>query len=198
MIKLVIFDAYGVTLEGGYPKTCKEISKKFNLNYEYVYNIVYKKYFNQAAERKITQNQAWNKAIKELEINISVKEIKKVHYSYIRINKKTVNFAKKLKINTLLLSKNTRSQFYETNKILGFQKYFKNIMNTWEYNLQKADKKTCLYIIKKFNIKPQEIIYTDDQKENLIEAKKLGINTILFKNFKQFKSEFDNIIRNKY
>lgn len=49
------------------------------------------------------------------------------------------------------------------------------------------------YLAKRFNVKPNEVIYIDDQEDNLSDAKKLGIHTILYKDFKQFKKEFFNI-----
>ena len=109
------------------------------------------------------------------------------------LNKQVAYFAKSLEMNTLLLSKNTRSQFYDAESLLHFKKYFKNVINTWEIRLPKASKETCNYIFKKFNIKSNEVIYTDDQQQNLEIPKTLGIHTILFKDFKQFKKEFNKI-----
>ncbi len=43
--------------------------------------------------------------------------------------------------------------------------------------------------MKKFKIKPEEIVYADDQDSNLKDARKLGIKTILVRNFSKFKKE---------
>lgn len=192
-IKLIILDAYGVVFMGGYPYTCEFIAKKFNKDWEKVYEIIYKKNFNKAAERKITQAEAWERTIKELSIPISVKEIKNIHYRFMRLNMKLIRLIKGVagEIKVLLLSKNTRNQFFDVNKKLKFRKHFKYIINTWELNLPKASEKTIKYIIKKFKVKPEEIIYIDDQAENLVAAKKIGIKTIFYndKYFKKFKKE---------
>jgi len=194
-IKLIIFDAYGVTLTGGYPDTCKFLGKKYRRDWKELYGIIYKKYFNQAAERKITQQAAWERAIKELGLPLSVKEIKKIHYDLKGLNKKVIIFLPKIdkNIKVLLLSKNTRSQFADDEKNLGFRKYFKNVINTWEIGLPKASAKTIFYLSKKFKVKPEEMIFIDDQPENLVEAEKLGVMIILYKNFEQFKKD---LIRN--
>ena len=189
-IKLVIFDAYGVVLTGGYPPTMKYLAKKFKRNWKELYAVIYTKYFNMAAERKITQAKAWEKAVKELKLPATWQEVRMIHYSLIGLNKPIISFIKKIDTNILLLSKNTRSQFHDSNKKLGFRKYFKNVLNTWELRLPKASEKTCRYIFKKFNIKPDEVIYIDDKEQNLEAAKKLGVHTILYKNFSQFKKEF--------
>lgn len=194
--KLIILDAYGPVITGGYPATCKFLAKKFKRNREDIYRILYKKYFNMAAEGKITQQIAWEMAIKELDLPLSVKEAKIIHYGLMGLNKKVLDFIKQFddNIKILLLSKNTRSQFSDVNNKLNFRKYFKFVINTWELGLPKASKETLRYIMKKFKIKTGEIIYADDQLENLTEAKKMGIKTIFYENFSQFKKEISLIL----
>lgn len=216
-IKLIILDAYGPVITGGYPPTCKFLAKKFKVRplyikgdrgiysatqrerakWEYLYEVIYKKYFNMAAERKITQKEAWEMAIKELNLPLSVEEAKKIHYELMGLNKKVLAFTKKLNksIKILLLSKNTRSQFSDVNNKLNFRKYFKYVINTWELSLPKASRETLRYIMKKFKIKTGEIIYVDDQIDNLAEAKTMGIKTIFYRDFNQFKKEINNYLK---
>ena len=195
MIKLVIFDAYGVILDGGYPQTCQLLGKKFDYDWKELYAVFYTKYFNMAAEKKITQKEAWDKAIEELGLPIERTELLKLHYGLMSLNKRVAELAQSLDVNTLLLSKNTREQFADAERLIGFQKYFKNVINTWELGLQKASEETCNYLFDKFNVKPEEIIYIDDQEQNLAVPKKLGVKTILYEDFDQFKSEFDRFMK---
>lgn len=198
-IKLITFDAYGVCLRGGYPDTCKFLAKKFKRNWKEFYAVLYTKYFNQAALKQISQDDAWLKAIKELNLPISVEDLKKIHYGFMDINKDVFRAIVDLKnkYRVLLLSKNTREQFRDVNKKLPeIKKVFgKNIINTWEYNLPKASKKTTKFICRRFKVKPQETIYIDDQQSNLDASQKLGIKTILYKNFKQFKKEIFSLTK---
>jgi putative hydrolase of the HAD superfamily len=195
--KLIVFDAYGVTFTGGYPDTMKALGKKFKRDWKELYKIIYTKYLNLAAMRKITQKEAWEKAVKELGLPMHWHEVRDLHYSLLGINKPMMDFAKKIgkETNTLLLSKNTRTQFTYAEKAFGFKKYFKYVINTWELNIPKASKKTIRYIFKRFKVKPKEIIYIDDQDSNLTAARELGVHTILFKNFKQFKKEFYKVYK---
>lgn len=189
--KLIIVDCFGPVVKSSYVESCKVLAKKFKMNWEEVYAAVYKKYFNMAAERKITQQDAWEMAIDELKLPISVKEIKRIHYDLMSLDLEFIKYIKKEgkdgKI--LLLSKNTRSQFSDIEKKLGFKKYFRYIINTWELGLPKASKETLLHIIKKFKVEPEEIFYVDDQIENLVEAEKIGIKTIHYQGFYKFKKE---------
>ena len=119
-------------------------------------------------------------------------ELRDLHYRLFTIDQKVVKLNKELNkqgYQTLLLSKNTRSQFATTSKRFGFKKKFKNIINTWELGLPKASTATLKEIMKRFKVKPQEIVYADDQQGNLVDAKKMGVKTILVKNYSQFKKE---------
>jgi HAD superfamily hydrolase (TIGR01509 family) len=192
MIKLIVFDLGGVLFNGGYADTCKFLAQKFNRDWKELYSVFYEKYFNLAAIRKITQQEAWEKSIEETDMRIDVEELKKIHYSFMSLNFVMVEFVKKLKINYSILTKNTRDQFNDINKILDFDKHFKNIINTWEINLPKASKETILYVCEKFSVKPGEIIYIDDQEENLVDAEELGVKTILYKDFEQFERAWED------
>ena len=194
--KLFIFDAYGVTLNGGYPKTMKALAKKYNRDWKELYAIFYTKYFNMAATRKIPQGDAWKLAIKETNLPCTIAEAKALHYSFMSKNKQMAAFVDRMgkRMKTLLLSKNTRSQFSDAEKLMPFKHHFTYVINTWELGLAKAKKETIMYVAKKYNIKASEMIYVDDQKENLIEAKKLGVATIHFTSYADFTKKVNKLL----
>lgn len=198
-IKLIIFDAYGPILSPGYPETINGLVKKgIKIPKEKLFDVIYKKYFNQAAQRQITQKQAWQLPAKELNLSMTWQELRDFHYSLFRINQPVFNLAKKLRKNykTLLLSKNTRSQFaFCKKKFPEVWQNFDKVINTWELGLPKASKETILELVKRFKIKPPEMLFIDDQQTNLVELEKMGGKTIFYQNFKQFKKEFDQIIK---
>lgn len=192
MIKLIIFDCYGLVLNEGYPLTAKAYAKKFGGRWQDYYEIFYKKYFNLAATCQISQKQAWIEPVKHFNLPISWQEAREIHYKLMKLDKRVVKLNQELSkkgFKTLLLSKNTRSQFADTCRRFGFRKKFKNIINTWELGLPKASKKTLNLILKRFKVKPEEVVYADDQMANLVDAKEIGIKTILVKNYNQFKQE---------
>jgi len=197
-VQLILFDSYGVVLHGGYPSTCKALARKYNKDWKGLYELFYKKHFNMAAERRITQQAAWERSIKEADIPISVGEVKKIHYGFMSPNKDVMRLAARLqkKYTTVLLTKNTRTQLRDArNKIPDIDRVFGGrIINTWEYGLPKASAKTIRFVCERYKVKPQEIIYIDDQKENLVEPKKLGVHIIHFQDFKQLQDALSALI----
>ncbi|MBI2444164.1 MAG: hypothetical protein HYV42_02915 [Candidatus Magasanikbacteria bacterium] len=198
-IKFIIFDAYGVCLTGGYPDTCRYLAKKFNRDWQDIYAVLYTKYFNQAATKQITQQAAWAKALKELNFPLTVAAVKRIHYRLMGLNWPVLKIVQKIseKVPVLLLSKNTRSQFKDiNNKFPRLRQIFgQHIINTWEYNLPKASPETLAMIFKRYHITdPATVVSIDDQDNNLVAARELGVNAILYRNFGQFKRELARLI----
>ena len=199
-IKLIIVDLYGVVSKGSYWDTTFWLAKKFGLQPRDIYKILYHKYFNQAALGKISEKTFFTKALKDLKINLNWKIVREKHLSFQKPNRQVIKLCKNLQTQgytVLLLSKNIPSHFNHTKKTFGLNKIFKHIYNTFDLKLPKASKKTVVWVLKKFKIKPEEIIFIDDQDFNLVEAKKMGVNTTHYKNFLQLKRDINKYINEK-
>ncbi len=206
-IKLIIIDFHGVMTKGSYKETCRWLEKKYKKGMailliiytnDYLYEVVYHKWFSQAAVGKISERESFAGAVRELGLDESWQELRAKHLSFQKLNKSVFNFCLKLQREgfiILLLSKNTRYQFSYALRKMNIREYFKNIINTLDFGYNKSSPRTIKLIMKKYKVKPQEIIMVDDQDFNLVEPKKLGVHTILYKNFQQMKDDLNNIIR---
>jgi len=197
-IKLIIVDYYGTMIRGSYRETCQWLAKKYHLPFNKVYDVVYHKYFSNAALGKMSERESFQGPIDELGLNETWRGFRTKHLSFQKLNRSVFDLMRKLQsegYTVLILSKNTPPQFKEALGKMGTRKYFKNIVNTYDLKLPKASKKTMLWACKKFKVKPQEIVYIDDQDFNLPEAKKLGVNTIYYRNFKDFKTQLDKLLK---
>src|SRR3989339_1692392 len=196
-IKLIIFDGYGVVLSRGYPDTVDTLAKmNTGISRKRLFEILYLDHFNSAAEHKISQKRAWQLSAKEFKI-MNWYGLRDLHLGLISINRPVFQLAKRLrkKYATLMLSKNTRSQMVACKKRFPHVwQSFDLVLNTWEFKLTKTSPETFRIICKKFKVKPTEIVFIDDQKVNLLQAKKLGIKTIYYRNFKQFKKELGTFV----
>ncbi len=196
-IKLIIVDFYGVMTHGSYKETCQWLAKKYKLDYDYLYQIIYHKYFNQAAIGKITERQSFALPIKELNLKENWQGLRRKHLSFQHLNMPVFRLIKKLQnqgYKILLLSKNTPYQFHYAIKKMAVRKHFHFIVNTYDLKLPKASPKTVRWALKKYKVKPKETIMIDDQDFNLVAAKKIGVKTIYYRNFSQFKKELGELI----
>lgn len=200
-IRLVIFDCYGLILNAGYPNTSKALAKKYEGSWKTYLRVMYSEYFSLAAIRKISQKEAWQMTVDYFKLPISWQQLRDLHYSLMKVDKRVLAVNRDLNrrgYKTLILTKNTRSQFVDAIvKKFCLRKEFKNIINTWELNLPKASKKTLRLVMKRFNVRPEEVVYADDQESNLIDAKSLSMKTILVKTFSQFERELEQSLIQK-
>lgn len=196
-IKLIIIDFYGVMTKGSYRDTCRWLAKKYKLDFDYLYDIIYHKYFSRATLGKISESQSFALPIKELGLKETWQELRRKHLSFQALNESVFNLCLKLQKQgymILLLSKNTPNQFALNLKQMKIRKYFKNIINTFDLSLPKSSVKTIKYVLKKYKVKPAEVIMTDDQDFNLVEPEKIGVKVILYRNFKIFKKRLNEYL----
>lgn len=197
LIKLIVIDLYGVMSLGSYRDTCQWLCKKYGFDYEYCYKIVYHKYFCQAAAKKISDKTATELTVKELGLKESGPELFAKHLSFQRLNLKVFKWTLKRQqegYKILLLSKNTPRQFnYAMHKFL-LANYFK-ATNTYYLGIDKRSPKTAKYLLKKYKLKPQEILMIDDQDFNLSNPRKIGFKTILYNDFVDFNKEAKQILK---
>ena len=194
-IKLIIFDFNGVLAYGNYHTLANWLAKKYRQKETKIYQILYHKWFNQAAEGKITERYFFEQAFKELGFPLNWRIARKKYMDAVTPNTPLINYLVKLQkegCKILVLSKNVPSQFNEGIKKCGIKKHFKDVINTFNLNLPKASKATMLYILKRYKVGPKEVVFVDDQDFNLIEAGKLGINTVVYTNLAQLKKKFKN------
>jgi FMN phosphatase YigB (HAD superfamily) len=152
---------------------------------------VYHKYFCQAAAGKISEKESFALTAKVLKIKESGQELRAKHLSFQRLNRPVYNLAVKLKkrgYQILLLSKNTPAQFKEVVGRLGLFDHF-TIINSYYLKIDKKSPRLIKYLLKKYKLDPVEVLMTDDQNFNLIYPKKIGVKTILYQNFADFKKQ---------
>ena len=141
--------------------------------------------FEITKDEQITQkamNIFWDKIIKDLEPSDSVVEV--------------VSEIKK-KHNLILVV--ASDEFRETllrklNSIFGdYTKYFDGIVTPEDTGEMKPSGKYYKIALERFNLKPEEVIVVGDSVErDIVEAKKIGITTVLFKPSKT-NTVFENL-----
>jgi len=189
MIKIIGFDLGGVYLSDCWGKeVMQKISKKYNIPLKKL-KTVNDNFVLKLSRGEISEKDFLKKFIKDSDIINGVNELilkeNKIIYPELK------NIFLKLKNNYELAMMNNESTEWNEYRIKKFKlkKYFKYILSSCILKKSKPDEfyyKQALYAM---NISPNELLFIDNTLDNVLGAKKCGIQTIYFKNPKQLKTE---------
>ena len=190
-IKNLIFDAGGVIFESGWDKVKKDILKKYGFSI-FLYSD-YPKKVSKKFKGVSVGKVSFKDVIKYLskgktmnKVEIIIQDYKKSYNKHQKINKKLLKLIKKLKkLYNLFCLTDTNDIHLEINRENGNFSDFKKVYASCEIGVKKPYKKAFKMVLKDNKIKPTETIFIDNTPKNINSAKKLGFNTILFRNNKQ-------------
>ena len=97
-----------------------------------------------------------------------------------------------------LLLSNTNPLHWKMRYKFPYILKLRNFCLSYKIKLYKPDVRVFKFVLKKYKFNPFESLYIDDREKNCLSAKSLGFNTIIYKDFLQFKKEFNNFINSKY
>lgn len=75
----------------------------------------------------------------------------------------------------------------------GIAEMFDTFLISAEIGYQKPDKEAFEVLFKELDVKAEECVYIDDSPNSLRKADQIGYTPILFKNYKQLRSELINL-----
>ncbi|MCH7568584.1 MAG: HAD family phosphatase [Nanoarchaeota archaeon] len=185
MIKAIIFDMGGVLLIQNH----KEIFSKFAkiTKIEIWDNKAFWKLRSKLPTGRTTSSKAFSVlSTKEK----SLKEIMKVYgicyEKFSPKNKEVFSLLNNLKKRyRLYLLSNTNPLHYSINKKRGVYKPFAKSFLSFKLRMKKPDKRFYRHALKDIRLKPEEVVFIDDQKKNIIVANELGMKGIIFEDCNQ-------------
>ncbi len=89
------------------------------------------------------------------------------------------------------------TQFHLSKEVLVPKKYYKDfdaLEISCDDKIKKPDKKAFELILKRLGVKENNSVFIDDQQKNLDAAKEVGMETVLFKDNKQFFQELNSLL----
>jgi len=207
-IKAIIFDIGGVlflakdkqnkkNLMSSYKEFCK-LLPGINISGEEFFEKSKETYF-QSTRGEISKEQVLDNLSKIL--NLSQEKIEDLITNTLKENvienkdlTKLIIDLKKKGYKTGILS----IQWHLYTNILIPKKYGlifdKSVISCFD-KIRKPDPRAYILILEKLGVKPEESLFVDDKQENLDAAEELGINTLIFKNNKQFFKELKEILK---
>ena len=198
MIKAVIFDWGGVLLYNPSIGTKEYCAKRLGVN-ESKFIKIYDKYEPDFQKGKISESNFWKKIYENLEIPIPKSKIlwNTVLEETYKSNDPVINIAKSLK-----------KQGYKIGYLSNTEMPAIDFFNKQNYDFLdvvvfsciegyvKPEKKIYEIILNRLGVQSEEAIFIDDKETNIEGAKKLGINTILFKDSNQLIHELKKFLIN--
>ena len=188
-VKAIIFDLGGVILHGGYldfikhychacltpagQKRISELERRVNLG-------------------DLTEHQFYREIEKVFDVHLTPQEMHNVIVNQMSTDQGLLHLIPKLKKTKIALftnSINHMAQDVIRLRRIPTKKLFDKVFVSSELHLVKPDRKAYSYVLKKLKVKPVEALMVDDRLENIRGARKLGIQGIVYKNFRQFKRE---------
>lgn len=192
MIRAIIVDNAGVLINTDCDSFYKKLAKHSPYNWQYINRSIEDRNFHIMEKGDISVKEWFKRVCKKYKIkNLNYEWLKrewpKIFFRNIPIEK----FVRKnyKKYNIWMLT-NTNSVHYSyLKKKFTIYNFIKKKIISYHIGMAKADKNIYQYTLKKIKLKPEECLFIDNKKSNIETARKLGINTIWYKNYSQFSKE---------
>jgi len=193
-IKLIIFDFSGVCFNEEEPPFLIDFAKKHKLPFK-EFELMYLDLLKKAEMDQISGEEIWKPILKKYNLQLDIDQIinemidRKVMYQEV------MDLAKSLrhKYKTSYFTNYNKKYWEIISPRFDLKPYFDWGIVSYQVKSRKPAIEGFKVILEHFKVKPEEAIFLDDKESNLIEPAKLGLNTILFKNKKQFMEELKRL-----
>jgi putative hydrolase of the HAD superfamily len=197
-IKAIFFDYDGVmTIDRtGTQSICNYVSTKCCID-KNIFEKEYRKYNNDLLYGKTTHEKIWDNICQNLNKEMPI-SILYDSFENTPINIEMHNFVKMVKrqnLKTALITDNKMDRIKIITEKYELNKIFDVIIVSSEIGFGKDNNKIFEIVLDKIGIKPNECIFIDNQKKNLIIPQEMGINTIFFDDDKKDLETLKNEIK---
>ncbi|MFC1722582.1 HAD-IA family hydrolase [Nanoarchaeota archaeon] len=192
MIKAIIFDIGGVICPDIYAENIDTFCKWYRTDKKKLHQAWYD-HWNDWKYNKIDGLQFFSKISKDLNTPIDPKKIIEATFDMIWIDNDLLDYIKNLKDHRLAILSNNTEEWVSYQK-----KQFGQIFDIWTTSDQescgKPDPAIYLTCIDRLQIPADQCLFIDNTQENLDTAEKLGMKTILYKNFNNLKEKMKEFL----
>ena len=190
MIKSIIFDLGNVIVPFDFLPAFKKLVDISDASFEDVCA-----YFGGEDERlytegKITTDEFFRSVKKHFGLSILFEDFTFLYNDIFTLNEGVVNIIKRLTKNyPLYLLSNTNELHFEfILKNYPVMKLFEEFVLSYKEHCQKPDSVIFERAIARTGCMPEEIIFIDDIEENIVAAKRMGLNGIHFTQAEELRS----------
>ena len=199
MIKVIYFDVGGVIVTDGFWRCKKQFAKMLGKSEADVWKAYLATDFPAYSAGTISPKQRWNAFFHKLKIKkYDFNKAMKIWHSVFKPIKGTMAVAKRMKSKGYkigILSDQAMDTLKTIKKRVNLSIFSPRIISS-EVKLSKQDGRLRMYklAVKRAGVKPSQILFIDNNKEHLADARKFGMKTLLFKSSKQIKKVLSEMI----
>jgi len=198
MIKAVVFDFGGVLAEEGFREGLKAIGRKNGLNPDNFFAVAGELVYQTGYVTGMSDESAyWSAVRKKTGISGDDKDLREELLKRFVLRTEMVRCVGKLKSSgfvAAILSDQT-NWLDEINRKTPFFHYFHYVFNSFHIRKSKRDTTIFRDICSEMGLNSHEVLFIDDNKENIKRASGEGLKVIHFRDVKNFEIEIENEIR---
>src|SRR3989338_7059627 len=137
--------------------------------------------------------------IKKNSWDISVDQLKNAarkNFTEIKGTREIIEKLKKKGYILILLSNNGKEWAEYCERKYSYHKLFKHVVYSYKVGFSKPNKEIFLLVLKKLQVKPQECLFIDDYKNNILAAESLGMKAIQIISSTDLKKKLRRVLNN--
>ena len=188
-ITKVIFDIFGVVLSSGFAVAANDLSTALNRPINQI-KPIYEHWEIPFDLGKISQNEFWGGIQEELNTKVGWRKLNNIVIDSYTVNYEAVDLLKYCESrSTVYFLSNTRKKWFEElDRRYLLRNMVKNTYLSYEMSLKKPQIECFNYVLKDIASKPKDVLFIDDKIENVNQASKLGINSLVFRDARNLKN----------
>ena len=197
MIKVITFDLDGVYFPNGKANFISTLGK-LGISEEEAKRVFLKSpQMNQEYKNgKMTDEKFWSWAVSEWKLDKSWQELIKLMVDGYDVNENVVATVRGLKekgYKTAICSNNFPARVNGLQEKFGFLNNFDVSVFSFKIGVSKPDKKIFEALAKQSEVEPSSIVFADDNPDNLVGAKEVGITTFLYEGFEKYLEQLKSV-----
>jgi epoxide hydrolase-like predicted phosphatase len=197
VIKGIIFDIGGVLVNVKIKSFLKDFVRQTGMTKEQLYQMIVMGREWELFEKGLITEEQLKERI-EKDHGIKPRLMEKMADGWrktIKPIKESINIVKNLngRYKLFALSNVDENTSRECFDRFGFFRYFDGVVLSWKVHMRKPEPEIYQYVLKRMRLRPEETVFIDNYPMNIPEAKRMGINTVLFKNPAQLRKDLDRL-----
>lgn len=198
MIKTVVFDIGGVLTELGRMKFLEQFGYSEEINRRIVAATMASDDWKEYDRGVLTQQEMMNRFVEnDPEIEEPIRHCMKNVHGIVRHKDEAIPWIRSVKARgrkALFLSNYSMKVRTEAADATDFLPELDGGVWSYEEHLIKPDRWIYECLLERYDLKPEETVFIDDNEPNLVQPRLLGMRTIHYLNQEQAQSELDRML----